>query len=60
MFSLQIEEGAKPTSLEKGLHSHQETSMHDEEHDFDLVDLEASEEHENLERIIRYKDYQIK
>ena len=28
--------------------------------DFDIVDLEASEEHENLERIIKKKNSQIK
>ena len=45
MFEPQIEEGAKPTSAEQGLYSHHDTSMHDDEHDFDLVYLEANEEH---------------
>ena len=34
--------------------------MHEEEHDFDLVDLEASEEHENLDIIIKDQYSQIK
>ena len=33
--------------------------MHDEEYEFELVDLKASEEHENLEMIIKEKDDQI-
>ena len=48
MFSPRIEEGAKPTSAKQETPLQHETSMHDEEHDFDLVDLEASEEHEKL------------
>ena len=37
--------------------------MHDEElihHDIDIVDLEANEEHESLQYIIKDKDAQIK
>ena len=34
--------------------------MHDEECDFDLVELEASGNHENIERIIKDKYAQIK
>ena len=60
MFSPHIEERAKPTSTEQGVHSQHETSMHDEEIDFDSVDLEANEEHENLERIIKEKYSHIK
>lgn len=34
--------------------------MNEEEHDFDLVDLEASEDHVNLERVFKDKNFQIK
>ena len=60
MFAPQIEEGAKPTSVEQGTPLQHETSMYEEEHDFDLVEFEASDEHENLERIIKDKDALIK
>ena len=55
MFAPHIEEGAKPASTKQGLHLQRETSLYDEElihHDIDIVDLEASEEQENLERIL--------
>ena len=62
-FYPHIEEGAKPTPAKKVLHLQHETYLHDEElihHDIDIVDLEASEEHENLERIIKEKYAHIK
>ena len=49
MFSPWKEEGAKPISLQGSPSTLHETSMHDEEeHHFDLVDLEDHDEKEKL------------
>lgn len=63
VFSPKIEEGAKPTTLAKqGSPSHHEAYLHDEEpieHDFDLVELEAHDDHKTLQKLIKCKYYQI-
>ena len=49
MFSPQKDEGAKPIPLQGSPSTLHETFMHDEEeHAFDLVDLEDHDDHENL------------
>jgi len=61
VFSPQIEEEAKPTtSTEQGSPSYHEASLHDDEpieNDFDLVDLEAHDEHKTLQEFIKDKYY---
>lgn len=63
VFSPQIEEGVKPTTLvQHGSSSHHEASLHDEEpieHEVDLVDLEEHDENQILQQVIKEKDSQI-
>jgi len=63
VFSPQIEEGARlTTSTEQGSPSHHEVYLHDEEsieHEFELVDLEAHDDNQTLQQVIKEKDSHI-